>query len=223
MRTVLVLATILAAVPMGDAVAATSSFDCGTAANRVEKLVCGDAPLAALDGELARLYRLASTGKRAAALRSSQAKWREERNGCATAADVAGQINKRAGKNIISATYVWQLRVGRADNPTVNRLKALAEFFHVPASYLLGGDDELDRRTEAELDDLELMQRHRVRQVAYQMASLADDGQAAVQDLALRIAELPQEGREVMLKVLAGLEDAAKLTARLSTKDQQHV
>jgi transcriptional regulator with XRE-family HTH domain len=140
-----------------------------------------------------------------------------------TAADVAGAINKRAGKNIISATYVWQLRVGRADNPTVNRLKALADFFHVPASYLLGGDDELDRRTEAELDDLELMQHHRVRQVAYQMAALADDVQAAVQDLALRIAELPEEGREVMLKVLAGLEDASKLAARLSGKDQERV
>lgn len=139
-----------------------------------------------------------------------------------TAADVAGAINKRAGKNIISATYVWQLRVGRADNPTVNRLKALAEFFHVPASYLLGGDDELDRRTEAELDDLELMQRQRVRQVAYQMAALPDDGQAAVQDLALRIAELPEEGREVLLKVLAGLEDASKLAARLSNRNQEH-
>jgi transcriptional regulator with XRE-family HTH domain len=140
-----------------------------------------------------------------------------------TAAEVASAINRKAGKNIISATYVWQLRVGRADNPTVNRLKALAEFFHVPAAYLLGGDDELDRRTEAELDDLELMQRHRVRQVAYQMATLADDGQAAVQDLALRIAELPEEGREVMLKVLAGLEDASKLAARLSHSDREHV
>jgi len=140
-----------------------------------------------------------------------------------TAADVASAINKKAGKNIISATYVWQLRVGRADNPTVNRLKALAEFFHVPASYLLGGDDELDRRTEAELDDLELMQLHRVRHVAYQMAALADDGQAAVQDVALRIAELPEEGREVMLKVLAGLEDASKLAARLSSKGKEHV
>lgn len=139
-----------------------------------------------------------------------------------TAAEVAAAINEKAGKNIISATYVWQLRVGRADNPTVNRLKALAEFFHVPAAYLLGGDDELDRRTEAELDDLELMQHHRVRQVAYQMATLADDGQAAVQDLALRIAELPEEGRDVMLKVLAGLEDASKLAARLSRNGQKH-
>src|SRR5262249_46913089 len=40
------------------------------------------------DVELARLHGLASTSKRAAALRTSQAKWREERNACATAADV---------------------------------------------------------------------------------------------------------------------------------------
>jgi uncharacterized protein len=39
--------------------------------------------------ELARLYRLASTGQRDDTLRSSQAKWRDERNACATAVDVA--------------------------------------------------------------------------------------------------------------------------------------
>jgi uncharacterized protein len=86
---IVVVATTLAAAAIGVAVAAARSFDCGKAATAVEKVVCGDAPLAALDVELARLYRLASTGKRAGALRSSEAKWRDERNACATAADVA--------------------------------------------------------------------------------------------------------------------------------------
>jgi hypothetical protein len=84
MRTV-VLVAMLAGAP----IAVTPSFDCGKATNAVEKVVCGDAPLAALDVELARLHRLASSGARADALRPSQAKWRDERNACATAADVA--------------------------------------------------------------------------------------------------------------------------------------
>ena len=86
MRTV-ALAVLLAA-PICVA-AATPSFDCAKAATAVEKVVCDDGPLAALDVELARLHRLAATGKGAEALRSSQAKWRDERNACATAADVA--------------------------------------------------------------------------------------------------------------------------------------
>jgi len=83
------VAAILVAASIGVAAAATPSFDCAKAKTSIEKVVCGDEPLAALDVELARLYRLASTGKRADALRSSQAKWRDERNACATAADVA--------------------------------------------------------------------------------------------------------------------------------------
>jgi len=53
MRTV-VLAAMLAGAPIA---AAASSVDCGTATSAVEKVVCGDAPLAALDVELARLDR----------------------------------------------------------------------------------------------------------------------------------------------------------------------
>jgi hypothetical protein len=79
-----VIACVAAAASL--AVAASPSVDCAKEASAVGKLVCANA---ALDAELARLYRLASAGKHADAIESSQAKWRGERDACATAADPA--------------------------------------------------------------------------------------------------------------------------------------
>src|SRR4029450_7607448 len=50
----------------------------------------------------------------------------------------------------ISHTYIWQLRTGRRDNPTVQHLTALATYFGVPVSYFL--DDEQTRRVDDQLD-----------------------------------------------------------------------
>jgi len=54
-----VAAVALASSP---AMAAEASFDCDKASNGVEELVCGDDQLAAMDRELARLYKLAQAG-----------------------------------------------------------------------------------------------------------------------------------------------------------------
>jgi hypothetical protein len=52
----------------------------------------------------------------------------KDRGPC-THAEVAEAINAAAGDSVISATYVWQLRTGRRDNPTRRHLSALAAFF----------------------------------------------------------------------------------------------
>ncbi|MFJ9416638.1 hypothetical protein ACIRPT_20950 [Streptomyces sp. NPDC101227] len=39
------------------------------------------------------------------------------------------------GLPTFSATYMWQLRTGRADNPTKKHMDALAAFFGVPQDY----------------------------------------------------------------------------------------
>jgi uncharacterized protein len=61
------------------------SFDCSKAAGQVEELICADPELAALDVELARLYRAVSA-KLAARdlkrLRSYQRGWIKGRNDC---------------------------------------------------------------------------------------------------------------------------------------------
>ena len=63
------------------------SFNCATADANAEKLICGDADLAALDRETDRLYRLALTGEpmdavRALTLREMQRDWIKGRNDC---------------------------------------------------------------------------------------------------------------------------------------------
>lgn len=45
---------------------------------------------------------------------------------------VARAIGERTGVTI-SQSYIWQLRKGKKDNPTLKHLQALADFFGVPA------------------------------------------------------------------------------------------
>ena len=52
-----------------------------------------------------------------------------------TPAEVAEAINEAAGGRVISSTYIWQLRTGRRDNPTLKHLSALASFFGVSPVY----------------------------------------------------------------------------------------
>ena len=61
-RPVLRLAVLTCAAGAPASAAGAPSFDCVRAAVAVERMVCEDAELSALDRELARLYRLASEG-----------------------------------------------------------------------------------------------------------------------------------------------------------------
>ena len=64
---------------------AAPSFDCSKASGQVEELICSDPELAALDVELARLYRVVSaqtTGQKLKTLRTYQRGWIKGRNDC---------------------------------------------------------------------------------------------------------------------------------------------
>ena len=61
---------------------------------------------------------------------------------------VAEAIRARQGV-AVSHTYIWQLRTGRRDNPTVQHLTALAGYFGVPVAYFL--DDDLAGRVDSQL------------------------------------------------------------------------
>jgi transcriptional regulator with XRE-family HTH domain len=63
-------------------------------------------------------------------------------------AAAAGAITKTTGVSI-STAYIWQLRSGIKTNPTVQHLRAIADFFGVPASYLI--DRNTDQKIEAQL------------------------------------------------------------------------
>ena len=86
---ILLLALLLAPA----AHAATPSFDCAKAESSAEELVCSDAPLAALDQELARLFALARdsadlTSEQRSTLIAMQRGWIKGRDDCWKADDL---------------------------------------------------------------------------------------------------------------------------------------
>ena len=90
---------------------------------------------------------------------------------------VADKIAASGGPTV-SATYIWQLRKGLRDNPTVNHLAALAEFFGVPQAYFL--DDEVAERVDSQLALLTALRDAGVQQVALRAAGVSPDGLRAI-------------------------------------------
>ncbi|GGS93281.1 helix-turn-helix domain-containing protein [Streptomyces chromofuscus] len=84
--------------------------------------------------------------------------------------EVASGI-ERSGGPTISASYIWSLRTGKKDNPTMKHLEALAGFFGVAPSYFF--NDESAERIAAELSLLASMRDNRVRDVALRASGLS--------------------------------------------------
>jgi hypothetical protein len=108
--------------------------------------------------------------------------------------EVAAAI--RAEGVAISHTYVWQLRKGQRDNPTIRHVEGLAWFFGVQPSYFLDADtSEVDAQLEL-------------------LASLRDQ---SVRSLALRANGLSEAG----LKALAGMIEHARALEGLPPSDDE--
>jgi transcriptional regulator with XRE-family HTH domain len=103
-----------------------------------------------------------------------------------TPAEVAKAINTAAGDRVVSATYLWLLRTGQRDNPTLRHLLALARFFGVPPLYFLPDDSAHEEELPPEV-----------------VAALTDD---KVRDLALRAAGLSDRS----LRAIADMVDSAR-------------
>ena len=104
-----------------------------------------------------------------------------------TPAEVADTINAAAGERVVSATYLWLLRTGDRDNPTLRHLTAIAKFFGVPPVYFLPDTETDHTALPGEV-----------------LAALADD---KVRDLTLRAAGL--SGRS--LQAIADMVDSARV------------
>ena len=97
-----------------------------------------------------------------------------------------------AGGPTISATYLWQLRNGKRDNPTMRHLEALSAFFGVPPTYFF--DDEAAARIDAELELLTSLREASVRQLALRASGLSEVSLGALADMvdsARRLEGLP--------------------------------
>jgi transcriptional regulator with XRE-family HTH domain len=106
-------------------------------------------------------------------------------------AAAAEAITKQTGVSI-SAAYLWQLRNGMKDNPTIAHLRAIAEYFGLPASYLI--DDDPDPNVDAQLTLLQALRDNGVRDLAMRAAGLtpqALDSVAAMIDHVRQLEQLP--------------------------------
>ncbi|MFD9794626.1 XRE family transcriptional regulator [Streptomyces sp. NPDC059070] len=106
--------------------------------------------------------------------------------------DVARACRDSSGESF-SATYLWQLRTGRRDNPTKRHLESLAAFFQVPVTYFF--DDPEGTQVAEEVALLSAMRDAGVRDVALRAVNLSPDGLGIVRDLIESIARRETERR----------------------------
>ncbi|KJK44210.1 XRE family transcriptional regulator [Lentzea aerocolonigenes] len=106
---------------------------------------------------------------------------------------VAEAISETQGVPI-SHTYIWQLRTGRRDNPTVQHLSALATFFGVPVAYFL--DDAETARIDQDLELLAAMREAGVTEIAMRSAGLSDSSRTAVADMITQLWRLEHPGAD---------------------------
>ncbi|MFF0223447.1 XRE family transcriptional regulator [Streptomyces sp. NPDC004629] len=94
--------------------------------------------------------------------------------------EVARACREATGESF-SATYVWQLRTGRRDNPTKRHLEALAQFFDVPVAYFF--DDDQGAAIAKELELLGALRDAGVRSVALRAVNLSPEGVNTISDM----------------------------------------
>lgn len=106
-------------------------------------------------------------------------------------AAAAAAITSKTGVPI-SPAYLWQLRNGIKTNPTVAHLRAIADFFGLPASYLV--DRDTDPTIDAQLNLLQALRDSGVRDLATRAAGLtprALNGLAVIIDHLRDLERLP--------------------------------
>jgi transcriptional regulator with XRE-family HTH domain len=92
-------------------------------------------------------------------------------------------VDVQTGSNkAVTAPYVWKLRTGEAQNPSLRVMKALSAFFGVPCEYFFGDDV-----TQWDTHNLRLA--HGLRQ-------------AGLAEIALSASELDREGRQIVLNLI---------------------
>lgn len=106
-------------------------------------------------------------------------------------AAAAAAITEQTGVSI-SPAYLWQLRSGMRTNPTVQHLRAIADFFGVPASYLI--DRDSNPKIDKQLELLQALRDGSVRDLAMRASGLSPEtisSLAAMVDQARKLEQLP--------------------------------
>lgn len=107
--------------------------------------------------------------------------------------EVADGINEAAGENAISPSYLWQLHMGRKENPTRRHIALIAAFFDVSPLYFFEGEQDLG------IDEIELarvLQDPKVHAVARAAVGLSDTSLDAVASLIHSLHIIESSARE---------------------------
>ncbi len=99
-----------------------------------------------------------------------------------TYAEVVAGINAR-GIAKTSDTYLCDLRNGTKDNPRIRHLEAIADFFGVPVTYFLDGDESAAR-------------------LYAQLSTLPVPGNAGLQRIMLRAVDLSEDTLNAVAQIL---------------------
>src|SRR3984885_1532853 len=98
-----------------------------------------------------------------------------------TPAEVADAINEAADDRVVSGTYLWLLRTGQRDNPTMKHLIAIARFFAVSPTYFFPDDAMQQDAVPAEL--AAALSDDKVREMALRAAGLSDRALKAITNM----------------------------------------
>lgn len=88
----------------------------------------------------------------------------------------------------ISGSYIWLLRKGQRDNPTLRHLQGLADFFGVPAAYFF--DAQVAADVDADLALLVALKDAGVQTVALRAAGLSAKSLHSINEVIERVREL---------------------------------
>jgi transcriptional regulator with XRE-family HTH domain len=111
-----------------------------------------------------------------------------------TPAEVADAINEAADDRVVSGTYLWLLRTGERDNPTMKHIIAIARFFGVSPTYFFPDDAMQQNAVPAELTAA--LSDDKVREMALRAAGLSDRSLRAITDMissARAVEGLPED------------------------------
>lgn len=94
----------------------------------------------------------------------------------------------------ISGSYIWLLRKGQRDNPTLRHVEGIAKFFGVPAAYFF--DERVAEDVNAQLGLVVALRDTQVQHVALRAAGLSAKSLQSIKEVIERVRELEGLGSD---------------------------
>ena len=89
-----------------------------------------------------------------------------------------------------SPSYLWQLRKGLRDNPTVRQVEALARYFHVPVTFFFGSTQEVDQ-IAAQMALVQALRDPQLHEIALRASTFTPAGLRAVAGVIRELQAVP--------------------------------